>query len=183
MMLSLALNTLKGQRAFDNAFQKGIILADLHSSLGVYRKADKNFLSTRLPVFIGADYGLSELISGGVFGGWNQRDFKPAGQPINTVNFYYYGLRFQVHLTEFLGKYTLLKFDPSRVDIYSSLWVGRQSARSLVFTGSGFSNAGNVDLAGFVAGVRIYSLYRVAVIVEAGMGPYGVLNIGIATRI
>jgi hypothetical protein len=174
---------LKAQRSFDNAFQKGIVLLDLHTSLGIYRNADKNFLSTRLPLFIGADYGLSDKISGGIFGGWNQRSYKPAGQPIYDVNYYYYGVRFNVHLTEILEKRTPLKFDPSRVDIYAGLWAGRQDARTLVFSGSGFVPAGTVNLAGAIVGVRLYTIYRVSVLVEAGIGPYGVLNIGIATRL
>jgi len=181
--LSFGAGNLFAQRAFQNGFQKGIVLVDLHSSLGIYRKADKNFLSTRLPIFIGADYGLTNLISGGVFAGWNQRNYKPAGQPIYDVNYYYYGLRFSFHLTEWLGKKTPLKFDPSRVDVYTSLWAGRQNAQMPVFSGSGFVSAGTVNLVGALIGTRIYTLYRVAVLVEAGLGPYGVLNIGIATRI
>ncbi|MBX7201555.1 MAG: hypothetical protein IT240_07075 [Bacteroidia bacterium] len=184
LLISLwGLNHVTAQREFSNAFQKGIVLLDLHSSLGIYRKADKNFLSTRLPIFIGAEYGLTNQISAGLFGGWNQRSYKPPGSLIYDVNYYYYGLRFNFHLTELLSNKTALKLEPSRFDLYAGLWAGRQTAKTLTFSGLGFNNSGAVNLAGIHLGARIYTLYRVAVMAEIGLCPYGVLNIGIATRL
>jgi hypothetical protein len=170
-----------GQRKHSEAFEKGIILADFHSSIGLYK--NRNFVTQRMPIFIGVDYGVDRSFSAGAFAGWNQRTFKDAKYPSYDVNYYYYGGRFSAHLTEFLAERTMLKFNPRTVDIYTTLWAGRQIAKQVTFSGSGFLDSGAVTIYGFYAGVKMYSMYRIGVLVEFGLGPYGLFNVGICTKI
>ncbi len=46
---------LFAQKRHSEAYETGIILLDLHSSLGLYK--DRSFVTQRIPVFIGGDYG------------------------------------------------------------------------------------------------------------------------------
>jgi hypothetical protein len=169
------------QRKHTEAFEKGIVLIDAHSSIGLYK--NRNFVTQRMPLFAGVDYGVDGSFSAGAFAGWNQRTFKDAKYPAYDVNYYYYGGRFTAHLTEFLAKKTILKFNPRTVDIYTTLWAGRQVAKQVTFSGSGFLDSGAVTIYGFYAGARMYSMYRIGVLVEFGLGPYGLFNVGICTKI
>lgn len=168
------------QRKFLDAYEKGIVLLDLHSSLGLYR--NRNFVTQRIPVFIGGDYGVDKNISLGAFGGWSQRTFKDANFPAYDINYYYYGGRMSFHLTEFLREKTVLKFNPKYVDIYGTIWFGRQVSRQLTFVGSSFIDPGGVTIYGAYAGVRVYTMYSVGVLVEFGAGPFGIFNVGICTK-
>lgn len=169
------------QKRHSEAYEKGIVLLDLHSSLGLYK--DRSFVTQRIPVFIGGDYGADKNFSIGAFGGWSQRTFKDAGFPSYDVNYYYYGGRVSAHLTEFLAQKTILKFNPRTVDIYGTLWFGRQVARQITFSGSSFIDPGGVTIFGTYAGVRMYTMYRVGVLVEFGAGPFGIFNVGICAKI
>ena len=162
----------------DSAFEKGIILFDLHTSIGLYK--DRNFLTTRAPIFIEADYGVGDNVGLGVFAGWNQRTFKDPGQPQFDVNFYYYGAQFSLHATRWLGEHTILKFNPQKVDTYLKIWAGQQHSNSINF-GNGVS-ANKTILVGMI-GARIYTMYNVGVMVEIGPGQYGLINVGICGRI
>lgn len=181
LLFCTASSSLLAQREHSEAFQKGIVLGDLHTSLGLYR--NKNFQTSRAPLFAGADYGISNMLGFGIFGGWSQRTYKPPGSLPFDVNYYYYGGRFSLHLTDVLGKNTILRFNTRTVDIYATFWAGRESSKQLTFTGGGSISTGTVNRFGFYAGVRMFTMYRVGILVEAGAGPYGVLNIGICTRI
>lgn len=169
------------QRKHTEAFEKGIVLIDLHSSIGLYK--NRNFVTQRMPLFAGVDYGVNNDFSGGVFAGWNQRTFKDAKYPAYDVNYYYYGGRFTAHLTEFLARKSVLKFNPRTVDIYGTIWAGKQVAKQVTFSGSAFLDSGNVTIYGAYAGVRMYSMYRIGVVVEFGLGPYGLFNVGICAKI
>lgn len=180
LFVSISSFELLAQRKFFESYEKGIILLDLHSSLGLYR--NRNFVTQRIPVFIGADYGLDKNISLGAFGGWSQRTFKDPNFPAYDVNYYYYGGRVSFHLTEFLREKTIIKFNPKYVDIYGTIWFGRQVARQLSFVGSTFIDPGGVSIYGTYAGVRVYTMYSVGVLVEFGAGPFGIFNVGICTK-
>ncbi|MFM2285578.1 MAG: hypothetical protein RLZZ543_1075 [Bacteroidota bacterium] len=162
------------------AFEKGITLIDVQTSLGMYR--DKNFVTQRPPVFIGVDYGISNDFSGGVFGGWNQRTYKDAFYPAYDVNYFYYGGRLSLHMTEFLRNKTPLKFNPHKVDIYGTVWAGRQVSRQTTFVGTGFLDSGTTTIVGAYLGAKVYTNYPIGFLVEAGMGPYGLLNIGVCGK-
>ena len=172
---------VSAQRKHSEAFEKGIVLIDLHSSIGLYK--NRNFVTQRMPLFAGVDFGVNNDFSVGAFAGWNQRTFKDAKFPAYDVNYYYYGGRFSAHLTEFLARKTILKFNPRTVDIYATLWAGRQVAKQVTFSGSGFLDSGAVTIYGAFAGVRMYSMYRIGVLVEFGLGPYGLINVGICSKI
>jgi hypothetical protein len=171
----------QAQRKHSEAFEKGIVLIDLQTSLGLYK--DRNFVTQRMPVFAGVNFGVDNSFSVGAFAGWNQRTYKDAKYPAYDVNYYYYGGRFTAHLTEFLSQRSILKFNPRTVDIYATLWAGRQNAKQVTFTGPSFLDSGSATIYGFYGGVRIYTMYRVGVLVEFGAGPYGLLNLGICTKI
>lgn len=166
-------------KTHDSAFEKGIILFDLHSSIGLYK--DRNFLTTRMPLFIGADYGLSEKLSLGVFVGWNQRTFKKPFSPQFDVNFYYYCARFSVHTTEWLGEHTILKFNPQRIDTYVNVWAGQQHSSVINFNSN--SPTANKTILGVLIGARIYTMRNVGVLVEIGPGAYGLINIGLCGKL
>jgi hypothetical protein len=168
------------QHKHSEAFEEGIILADFHSSIGMYK--NRNFVTQRMPVFLGVDYGVSSVFSAGIFGGWNQRTFKDPKYPAYDVNYYFYGGRFSAHMTEFLRKKTVLKFNPRTVDIYATLWGGRQLAKQITFAGSGYLDSGTTSIIGGFVGVRMYSMYRIGVMVEIGAGPYGIINVGICSK-
>ncbi|MEX1190150.1 MAG: hypothetical protein WED33_12895 [Bacteroidia bacterium] len=172
---------LSAQKKHSEAYEKGIILLDLHSSIGLYK--DRSFVTQRIPVFIGGDFGADKLFSIGVYGGWSQRTFKDAMFPAYDVNYYYFGGRISAHLTEFLGKKTILKFNSRTTDVYGTFWLGRQIARQLTFSGNPFIDNGGVTNFGAYAGVRMYTMYRVGILVEFGAGPFGIFNVGICAKI
>jgi len=178
---SVLMNPAQAQRRTTDAFGKGLIQADLSTSIGLYR--NRNFLSTRIPVFAGVDYAVSNDVSLGVFGGWNQRTFKDANYPPYDRNYYYYGLRVGVHLTDWLNDNTMIKFDPSNVDIYVKGYAGRQVAKTLSITPGGLLGAGTVNIFGGYMGARIYTMHPVGIMVEFGAGPYGIFNLGICVKL
>ncbi len=171
---------LQAQHKHSEAFEEGIILADFHSSIGMYK--NRNFVTQRMPLFLGVDYGVSSVFSAGIFGGWNQRTFKDPKFPAYDVNYYFYGGRFSAHMTEYLRENTVLKFNPRTVDIYATLWGGRQLAKQISFTGGGYLDSGTTSIIGGFVGVRMYSMYRIGVLVEIGAGPYGIINVGICGK-
>jgi len=165
-------------KTHNSAFEKNIIMLDLHTSIGLYK--DRNFLTTRAPIFIEADYGVGENIGMGIFAGWNQRTFKDAGQPQFDVNFYYYGAQFSLHATPWLAEHTILKFNQQKVDTYLKIWAGQQHS-SVINFGNGLS-ASKTILGGMI-GARIYTMYNVGFMVEIGPGQYGLINVGLCGRI
>lgn len=170
---------LFGQRNPNNlAFSKGIILLDLHSSLGIFRDKERNFISARLPVFAGMDVGFSKWFGMGFYAGWDERDFKKDYSPVYSSDYYYYGLRFHAHFASLFAKIRRMKMDEQRVDIYTSIWGGRQTNFD-AFLGERIKKTNF----GLLLGTRIYPLYKVSVIFEVGVGPYGIINIGIGTKI
>jgi hypothetical protein len=162
----------------ESAFEKNIILVDLQTGIGWYK--ERNFLTTRAPLFLGADYGISEVLSLGVFGGWNQRTYKNPQYPQFDVNFYFYGGRCSIHATRWLNEHTILKFNPAKVDAYFSVWAGRQQTNRIFLSGGSLIKTRSI--LGAVIGVRMYSMYNVGFLVEIGPGPYGLINLGICGK-
>jgi len=179
--LGILSNPLLAQRRTTDAFGKGLFQAELSTSIGLYK--DRNFLSTRIPVFAGADYAVSNDVSFGLFAGWNQRTFKDANFPPYDRNYYYYGLRVGVHLTDWLNDNTMLKFDSRNVDIYVKGFAGRQAAKTLTINPGGLSGAGTVNIFGGYMGARIYTMQYIGILVEFGAGPYGIFNLGICFKV
>jgi hypothetical protein len=182
LSLSLFINVCGGfaQRKHSYAFEKGIVLADFSTSLGLYKERD--FVSQRVPLFLGADFGVSEQLGFGAFAGWSQRTRKPANFLPYDINYYYYGARLSWHFAKWLSDNTPIKLDRRTVDVYATLWGGRNLSKQINFTGSIFTGDGNVGAVGAYLGARFYTMYRIGILVEIGAGPYGVMNLGISTK-
>lgn len=179
IMVSFSINS-SAQRRVDLAYEKGLFLVDFHTSLGLYKSRD--FVTQRIPVFIGADYGTDRVFSVGAFGGWSQRTLKDVGSPAYDVNYYYYGGRLSAHLTDFINKKTFFRIENTRTDVYVTAWLGRNLARQVTFSGNTFLESGGATIYGAYLGARIYTMYRLGFLIEAGAGPFGVFNAGICAR-
>lgn len=162
----------------DLAFAKGIILMDIHTSLGLYRTDDRDFISARVPCFVGSDVGITDNVAVGLYGGWDEKDFKGVKTPIYSVQHYHYGLRLQWHFAKTLKRGLSADINLHKVDLYSSVWAGYQK-----FSDPTTLMVSKKSRAGIMIGTRLYPLYKVAVLVEAGIGPYGVINLGISTKL
>lgn len=173
------LTSINAQRRLTYAFEKNIILFDFSTSLGLYKERD--FVSQRIPLFVAADVGVSDQLSFGIYGGWSQRTRKPANFPPYDINYYYYGARLSWHFTKWLSDNTPIKLDRRNVDVYATIWGGRNLARQIIFSGSSIGN-GNVGALGGYIGARIYTMYRIGVLVELGAGPFGVMNLGVCAK-
>ena len=169
------------QRFHPTTYEKGIFLVNLNTSVGLYK--NKDFVTSRIPIFIGGDYGLTNRISLGVYGGWSQRTRKPINYPSYDINYFYYGAQFSVHLTEWLGENTFLKFSPRTVDIYATVYGGRESSKTIGFSGIGIYGIGNITRFGGYLGVRMYTMYRIGILLEIGPTQYGLINLGICAKI
>jgi hypothetical protein len=180
ILIGSNLNSIYGQRRLTYAFEKNIFLADFSTSLGLYKERD--FVSQRIPLFIGTDIGVSDQLAFGLYAGWSQRTRKPANYAPYDINYYYYGARFSWHFTKWLSDNTPIKLDRRNVDVYATIWGGRNLAREVIFAGSSVGN-GNVSALGGYIGARIYTMYRVGVLVELGAGPFGVMNLGVCVKI
>ncbi len=168
------------QRFHPTSYEKGIFLVNLNTSIGLYK--NKDFVTSRIPVFIGGDYGLTNRLSLGIYGGWSQRTLKPSGSLAFDVNYFYYGAQFSIHLTEWLGDNTFLKFSPRTVDIYATLYGGKESSRQVGFSGL-YEGIGNITRFGGYLGVRMYTMYRIGILLEIGPTQYGLINLGICAKI
>lgn len=183
LLISLAFfaNDAAAQRKkFTQSFDEGMLVADLHTSLGLYRS--KQFLTSRIPVFAGLEYGVRSNVGIGAFFGWNQRQFKDPGAPAYDVNYYYIGGKASLHLTRWLNKKFMVKFNPHAVDTYLNIWAARQIASQVNFSSSGIDNQGSANLLGGLAGVKLYTNYNVGFLFEAGIGAYGIINVGICGK-
>jgi hypothetical protein len=179
VLLCINLTNTSAQRRHTYAFEKNIVLFDFSTSLGLYKEND--FVSKRVPLFVGVDFGVSEQLALGLFGGWSQRTRKPVNFPQYDLNYYYYGARISWHFAEWLNNNTPIKFDRRNVDVYATLWGGRNMSRQINFSGSSFGD-GNSGIVGAYIGARIYTMYRIGVLVELGAGPYGVMNLGVCAK-
>ncbi len=168
------------RKKFTQAFDKGMFTVDAHTSLGLYRS--RQFLSSRMPVFVGADYGVRSDVGIGVLLGWNQRMFKDPGAPPYNVNYYYYGLRLGLHLTRFINQNTPFRLNPNHIDTYINVFAARQVASQVTFSAGGLDNTGSVTLVGGVLGARFYTMNYVGILLEVGAGPYGIVNAGICAK-
>ena len=168
------------QNKHAEAFEQGIVLIDLKTSIGAFR--NRNFLSQKTPVFVGADYAINNDFSAGVYGGWYQNTQKDVGSFAVDVNYYYYGGRFGLHFSDFIRAKTPLNINPQTVDVYATLWGGLNSRKDKTLI-AGSSNLKPVTDVGIYLGVRMYTKYRIGGVLELGKGPFGFMNIGICYKI
>lgn len=172
--------SILAQNKHAEAFEEGIVLIDLKTSIGAFRNT--NFVSQKTPVFIGADYAINNDFSVGVYGGWYQNSQKDAGTNIVDANYYYYGGRFGLHFSDFIRAKTPLNINPQTVDVYATLWGGLNSRKDKTLV-VGTPNLKPVTDVGIYVGVRMYTKYRVGGVLELGKGPFGFMNIGICYKI
>jgi len=180
VLLISNIETNAQRKKYTQSFDQGMLVADMHTSLGLYRS--KQFLTSRIPVFAGLEYGVKSNVGIGAFFGWNQRQFKDPGAPAYDVNYYFIGGKASLHLTRWLNKKFMLKFNPNAIDTYLSVWAARQIASQVTFSSSGIDNQGSANLLGGLAGVKMYTNYNVGFMVEAGIGAYGIINVGICGK-
>ena len=117
------------QNRHAEAFEEGIVLIDLKTSIGAFRNT--NFVSQKTPVFLGADYAINNDFSAGVYGGWYQNSQKEVGANIVDANYYYYGGRFGLHFSDFIRAKTPINVNPQTVDVYATLWGGMNSSKEI----------------------------------------------------
>ena len=165
------------QNKHAEAFEVGIVLIDLKTSIGASRST--NVVTQKTPVFLGADYGINNDFSAGVYGGWYQNSQKEVGANIVDANYYYYGGRFGLHFSDFIREKTPINVNPQTVDVYATLWAGKNIRRNVL--GSSNDMPGNEF--GIYLGVRMYTKYRIGGLLELGKGPFGFMNIGICYKI
>lgn len=168
------------RRKYTEAFDKGMFVADIHTSAGLYKS--KSFLTSRVPVFAGVEYGVRSDVGIGVFGGWNQREFKDAGAASYDINYYYYGLKLTMHLTRWINKSTMFRLNEHNIDTYISALGARQVASQVTISSAGIENTGSVTVLGGVVGVKMYTRFNIGLMLEAGAGAYGLVNVGICGK-
>ena len=166
------------QNKHAEAFEEGIVLIDLKTSTGAFRYT--NFVSQKTPVFIGADYGINNDFSAGVYGGWYQNT--QIDSFAFDVNYYFYGGRFGLHFSDFIRAKTPLNINPQTVDIYATLWGGMNSSKEITLKAES-SSSKPVSEVGIYLGVRFYTKYRIGGLLELGKGPFGFMNFGICYKI
>ena len=168
------------QNRHAEAFEEGIVLIDLKTSIGAFRNT--NFVSQKTPVFLGADYAINNDFSAGVYGGWYQNSQKEVGANIVDANYYYYGGRFGLHFSDFIRAKTPINVNPQTVDVYATLWGGMNSRKDKTLI-VGSSGSKPVTDVGIYIGVRMYTKYRIGGLLELGKGPFGFMNFGICYKI
>jgi hypothetical protein len=168
------------QNKHAEAFEEGIVLIDLKTSIGAFRNT--NFVTQKTPVFIGADYAINNDFSAGVYGGWYQNSQKGVDTNIIDVNYYYFGGRFGLHFSDFIREKTSLNINPQAVDVYATLWGGMNSSKEITLKAESSSSKPVSDL-GIYLGVRMYTKYRIGGVLELGKGPFGFMNFGICYKI
>lgn len=178
--LFISNTSIFAQNKHAEAFEEGIVLIDLKTSIGAFRNT--NFVSQKTPVFIGADYAINNDFSAGVYGGWYQNTMKGTGSFAVDVNYYYYGGRFGLHFSDFIRAKTPLNINPQTVDVYATLWGGMNSSKEITLK-SESSSLKPVSDVGIYLGFRIYTKYRIGGLLELGKGPFGFMNFGICYKI
>jgi hypothetical protein len=168
------------QNKHAEAFEEGIVLIDLKTSIGAFRNT--NFVSQKTPIFFGADYGINNDFSAGVYGGWYQNTIKDIGSFAVDANYYYYGGRFGLHFSDFIRAKTPLNVNPQTVDVYAIFWGGMNSRKDKTLI-AGSSSFEPVTDVGIYLGVRMYTKYRIGGVLELGKGPFGFMNFGICYKI
>ena len=144
------------QNKHAEAFEEGIVLLDLKTSIGAFRNT--NFVSQKTPVFLGIDYGINNDFSAGIYGGWYQNTQQDSFAV--DVNYYYYGGRFGLHFSDFIRAKTPINVNPQTVDIYATLWGGMNSRKDKTLI-AGSSSSKPVTDVGIFLGVRIYIFMQV----------------------
>jgi hypothetical protein len=175
--LFISNSSIFAQNKHAEAFEKGIVLIDLKTSIGAFRNRD--FVTQKTPVFIGADYAINNDFSAGVYGGWYQNSQKEVDTNIIDVNYYYYGGRIGLHFSDFIREKTPLNINPQTVDVYATVWGGKNIRRNIL----GSSNYMPVNEVGIYLGVRMYTKFRIGGLLELGKGPFGFMNFGICYKI
>ena len=178
--LFISSTAIFAQNKHAEAFEEGIVLIDLKTSIGAFRNT--NFVSQKTPVFLGADYAINNDFSAGVYGGWYQNSQKEVGTNIIDVNYYYYGGRFGLHFSDFIRAKTPINVNPQTIDVYATFWGGMNSRKDITLI-AGSSSFKPVSDVGIYLGVRMYTKYRIGGLLELGKGPFGFMNIGICYKI
>ena len=173
----LPLLSFAQRKPIAQSFDKGNIVLDLHTSfLQIGREAQ---FDTRRPIFLGAEVGVRSDVGLGVFGGWSQADYKIAGTPLTTADFYYYALKLNVHLVRFINKQFKLRINEYQYDIYANAFLGQQVERIRDVSQITNTTSNTAFIKGGMLGLKVYSKKNIGGFAEVGYGAYGNLNLGI----
>jgi len=178
----LAIELEAQRKSYTQAFDKGMVVLDVHTSFVRIKSRDTEVFTETQPVFFNAEFGVRTDLGLGVLGGWSQRQVKVAGSTSVAINNYYYGLKLNMHLTRWINEQTKLRIDDRKYDMYLSIWAGRNTEEEIDPSLGAPNFGGTTTIYGGVAGIKIYSKYNVGFIAEAGLGAYGLLNAGICYK-
>lgn len=183
IIVATAANNANAQRKFySQAFDKGMLVLDVHTSFLRIKSRDTEAFTESQPIFFNAEFGVRTDLGLGFLGGWSQRQVKVAGSTAVAINNYYYGLKLNMHLTRWINEQTKLRIDDRKYDLYLSIWAGRNTEEEIDPSLGAGNFGGSTTIYGGVAGLKIYSKYNVGFMVEAGMGAYGLMNAGICYK-
>jgi hypothetical protein len=169
---------VKAQRKpIAQSFDKGNIVLDIHTSF-LQTRREASFDSRR-PLFLGAEVGVRPDVGLGVFGGWSQADYKVAGTPLITSDFYYYALKINVHLVRFINKQFNLRINEHQYDLYANAFIGQQLERIRDVSQIANSSSNTTFIKGGMLGLKVYSKKNIGGFIETGYGAYGNLNLGV----
>lgn len=183
LLLSLSLYLpLHAQRGgISDAYEKGMVLTDLYSGIGRYY-GPRDYISSRIPVFGGVSYAITDQLSAGVFMGWREITYKFANFSPTAVNYYNYGVKAEWHITRFLNDHTFFNLPSHRYDVYVAGHAGFQTNDAGDKALDLFIGSSAVRVLGFHFGARVYTLSRVGFLAEFGFTPNTLLNLGVCAK-
>jgi hypothetical protein len=180
VLLTFQLNAQR--KSFTQSFDKGIVVLDAYTSLARLKSRNSDALSYKMPFFLSAELGVRSDVGLGLLGGWSQRQIKNANATLTTLNNYYYGLKLNIHLIRWINDQAKLRISEHKTDAYVGLWAARNTEEQVELTNPGPVFSGTSTIMGAIAGLKIYSKYNLGLMLEAGFGPYGLINAGICYK-
>lgn len=163
ILIGLCASTLLGQ-----GFRQG----ELAISPGI---GTINFLTTysSTPIVVNAEYGLTNMISGGGFIGVRLLNAPGLNPAFHTA----LGARLSAHLFPILNRYADTAIDDSKMDVYITLMTGYE------FGGSTYNIPRPFIYPRPVLGGRYYLADPIAIWVEVGLGAFSLANAGVTIRL
>ena len=182
LCFGIAFQAAAQRKSFTQSFDKGIVVLDAYTSVARIESRSSESLSYKMPVFLSAELGVRSDVGLGVLGGYSQRQVKDANSTLTTLNNYYYGLKLNIHLIRWINDQAKLRISEHKTDVYVGLWAARNTEEQLDLNSPDKVFNGTTTIMGAIAGLKIYSKYNLGLMLEAGFGPYGLLNAGICYK-
>ncbi|WMJ72598.1 hypothetical protein RCC89_05400 [Cytophagaceae bacterium ABcell3] len=168
----------------DQAFQRNDILISPGVSFAYFR--GESFDHSREhgslpPASINVDYGITDFLSAGILGGWNQRLYThiPTDQEYAIDNIIF-GVRSSFHYLHLLEKLHDSNLHSDRLDLYISI-SGAYRTRDV--TVIDLEEEPSPYLIGATAGARYYFYRGFGLFAEGGYGIFGYGTVGLQFRL